>query len=93
MRPNLGLEVRLRRGRVGAKILLKHIVIGLNEALPSRKIIICAQKVVVKIKYYEICFKLHRVVQILIINVISTTSQLSLFLLSILSISPSHDSL
>ena len=74
MRPNLGVDMWLGRGRVGAKILLKHVAIGLSEALPSRKIIICARKVVVKIKYYEICFKLHRVVQILIISVISTRS-------------------
>lgn len=55
-----------------AKILLKHKVVGLREALPSRKIKICAQRVVVKIKYYEICFKPHRVVEILIMSVIST---------------------
>lgn len=72
MRPGLGLYLWLGRRGVGAKILLKHIVVGLSEALPSRKIKIRGRRVVVKIKYYEICFKLHRVEQILIMSVIST---------------------
>lgn len=40
----------------------------------SGKIITCAHRVVTKIKYYELYFKLHRGVQMLIMSVILTRS-------------------
>lgn len=94
MSPSVDLYLLLWRGKIGIQVQLGIQSAGFSEGLDYGKIIItCTHRVVGKVIFMQLCFKLQRVVQILIMSVISTRSYPSLFLDSVLSMHPSHDSL